>query len=65
MGLVFVILILGCFANTKESLTLSAIYQEMQFTKTTNYCSFYDNKISKVVLDIISYLILRVVAIVT
>ena len=49
MGLIFVILILGGFANTKESLTLSAIYQEMQFTKTTNYCSFYDNKINSLV----------------
>ena len=49
MALIFVILILGGFANTKESLTLSAIYQEMQFTKTTNYCSFYDNKINSLV----------------
>ena len=49
MALIFVILIQGGFANTKESLTLSAIYQEMQFTKTTNYCSFYDNKINSLV----------------
>ena len=49
MALIFVILILGGFANTKESLTLSGVYQEMQFTKTTNYCSFYDNKINSLV----------------
>ena len=33
----------------KESLTLSGVYREMQFTKTTNYCSFYDNKINSLV----------------
>ena len=49
MALIFVILILGGFANTKESLTLSGVYREMQFTKTTNYCSFYDNKINSLV----------------
>ena len=49
MGLIFVILILGGVVNMKESLTLSDVYQEIQFTKTTNYCSFYDNKINSLV----------------
>ena len=49
MGLIFAILILGGVVNTKESLTLFGVYREMQFTKTTNYCSFYDNKINSLV----------------
>ena len=49
MGLIIVILILGGVVNMKESLTLSDVYQEIQFTKTTNYCSFYDNKINSLV----------------
>ena len=30
----------------KESLKLFGVYQEMEFTETTNYCSFYDNKLN-------------------
>ena len=48
MGLIFAILILDA-VNTKESLTLFGVYKEMQFTKTTNYCSFYDNKLNSLV----------------
>ena len=45
-GFIFAILIIGGVVNTKESLTLFGVYQEMQFAKTTNYCSFYENKIN-------------------
>ena len=48
MGSIFAILILGA-VNTTESLTLFGVYKEMQFTKTTNYCSFYDNKLDSLV----------------
>ena len=45
-GFIFAILIIGGVVNTKESLTLFGVYQEMQFAKTINYCSFYENKIN-------------------
>ena len=49
MGLIFAILILGGVLGMKESLKLFGVYQKMEFTKTTNYCSFYDNKLNSFV----------------
>ncbi|XP_030972208.1 sugar transport protein 1-like [Quercus lobata] len=39
----------GGVLGMKESLKLFGVYRKMEFTKTTNYCSFYDNKLNSFV----------------